>query len=353
MNTRLILRERGYWWLSCCVSLHLCVGCKYQEPAPSADIYLGATAPMLNAEPQQPTRISSTVRRQLRWIQNAAPEASSYEWSTPTSGLLVRDNGDVLRFLPDGTKRVLLNGQCQIALPSLFVNCTAEQARHAVADALIGRVLAGKGTASLRFVEDGSGVRVEGGGVTGLVLTATARGIKDIRLNDVPLLAELVAASQPKSLDLQRWHALIANPTVGSSGRTHRRSFRVACVSHSGGLADIGPAVRRARDRAVAAKVDIQEHAGVFLRSRKGARQVCVVVTGTGAGIESFEGRPVWRTWSIGAYGQLLEREAIAREKARRAGARTSGDWVITLYHDPSSTPESQCWSYIDVFLSG
>ncbi len=43
----------------------------------------------------------------------------------------------------------------------------------------------------------------------------------------------------------------------------------------------------------------------------------------------------------------------LSREKARRAGARTSGDWVITLYHDPSSTPVSQCWSYIDVFLSG
>ena len=307
---------------------------------------------MLNPEQQQSTRISSAIRRQLRWIQHAAPEASSYEWSTPTSGLLVRDNGDVLRFLPDGTKRVLLNGRCQIALPSVFVNCTAEQAGHAEADALIGRVLSGQGTASLQFVEDGTGLRVEGGGVTGLVLTATERGIKDIRRNGVPLMAELVAASQPKPLDLQRWNALVANPAVGSIGRTHRRPFQVACVSHSGGLADIGPAVRRAKDRAVAAKTDIQDHAGVFLRSRKGARQVCVVVAGSGVGIESFAGGPVWRTWFREAYGQLLEREAIAREKARRAGMLTSGDWVVTLYHDPSSTPESQLWSYVDVLLS-
>ena len=337
-------------------------GCKFSEPEPSADIYLSAVAPLAGGS-NNPKKvgIASGQSRNFVRIRAKSPAAPGLQWEHESTGLYYQANGDVLRLFRDGKKRALIQGACRIADPDVFTGCSAEDAQRAKADAVVGQILTGVGLESLdlrstpyglvKMVGTDSELRfiVSDAGVTGASLvTPSKNGQKP---SELKLFVDLFEHAELKPLEPATWTRQTAQPRPGDSRRVNRKQRPLVCVPHAGGIARIGGAVRQATDRARALRVGVRASAGVYMRRIHGQQDVCVVAEKPVVGTVQLPIGPVWRTWHRGSYGQIIEREAVSREKARRAGQESTGDWVAVLYQDPSHTKTEDLWSQLDTIL--
>lgn len=325
-------------------------GCKFKEPEPSADIYLGGVAPGQLGK-RSATAPDAQVENELKRLAANAPDERGFVLESSGERVYFKPPSSLYRVLEDGRIRYTQNGRCYSGWTQVGFPCDAADAQWLDAEVLAAQILYGRSLNELSPSSVKDGLQFKNARGTEVVAAISKQGVDTLEYRGQRVFEGALRIGRFRGLAESEWIDATAIPKPGTHRRVAVPRQSLVCVPHAGGISAIGPSVRKARDKATGSSLTIDDRMGVVIRDRVQAQSVCVGVDGDAPDVTVFQARDVWRSWHRGEYSGLTAVREAGRLAATQKGEQLSSECVTTLYHDPSATKAGDRISHIDCLV--